>query len=354
MGLPGEDSLKTGGIVIFSLEDITVVVLSRGRERQLLRSIHYWNQTKLRVVILHNTQAPLPTDSFASNIHYIVSEKDFAGRCEIAASEINTRYAIFCADDELLLPSGLSSMGTYLENHLEFSSVGGKTIGVGKYGKNLTATYTYQNMVGYSNLGNSIFERLESHTFGQVDYRTGAMYRLMRTELMTKLLCTFSELSVMSTPYIFEVTGEIVVNGLGKTVYLDELYWVRNWINEQVEHKNWNRRLYFQKWRSSEEYGAERATWIELLTSLSDDTDSYRKFSHIVEGLNQKRRILETRELKAKSKLRNKVPDWPKKIRRNLTPRKLVVNSIDHFLEDQIGSYSETAAELRTALTFLE
>ncbi len=270
------------------------------------------------------------------------------------ASEINTRYAIFCADDELLLPSGLSSMGTYLENHLEISSVGGKTIGVGKYGKNLTATYTYQNMVGYSNLGNSFFERLESHTFGQVEYRTGAMYRLMRTELMTKLLRTFSELSVISTPYIFEVTGEIVINGLGKTVYLNELYWVRNWINEQVEHKNWNRRLYFQKWWSSEDYAAERATWIDLLTALSNDKDSNRKLSHIVEGLNQKRRILETRELKSKSKLRSKIPDWPRKIKRNLTPRKLVVNSADRFFDDQIGNYPQTAAELRIALTFLD
>ena len=157
----------------------------------MLCSIRYWNQTDLRVVILHNTQAPLPAETFASNIRYIVLEKDFAGRCERATSEINTRYAVFCADDELLLPNGLRSMGTYLETHSEIASVGGKTLGVGKYGKYLTASYAYQNMASYSNLGNSLFERLESHTIGQVEYRTGAMYRLMRTELMTKLLQTF-------------------------------------------------------------------------------------------------------------------------------------------------------------------
>jgi hypothetical protein len=151
-------------------------------------------------------------------------------------------------------------MGNYLEQHPEISSVGGATLGVGKYGSTLTANYTYKNMIDYSNLHNSFFERLESHSFGQPEYRTGAMYRLMRAEVMTLLLQTFSGLSKISTPYIFEVTGEIVVNGLGKSIYLNDLYWVRNWINHQVEHKDWNRKLYFQEWWGSEKYSEENIT----------------------------------------------------------------------------------------------
>jgi glycosyltransferase domain-containing protein len=354
VGSPSHHLLETGGFAIFSLKDITVVILSRGRERELSRSIQYWNQTNLNVVILHNTKMPIPQSRLASNISYIVLERDFAARCARAIPEINTRYAVFCADDELLIPSGLSRMGIYLEQHPEISSVGGATLGVGKYGSTLTATYTYQNMIGYSNLHNSYFERLESHSFGQSEYRTGAMYRLMRTEVMILLLQTFSSLSKISTPYIFEVTGEIVVNGSGKSIYLNELYWVRNWINHQVEHKDWDRKLYFQEWWGSEKYAEEREKWIDLLTPLPKDHDSKKRLLRVVGELNEKRKILETRESNSNSNLRSRIPQWLRRIRRNLTPRKSVKNSIDHFIENQLRQSPQLVAELRRTLTFLD
>ena len=354
MGSPSDHLLKTGGFTIFSLEDITVVILSRGREHELSRSIQYWNQTNFKVVILHNTKMPISQSFLASNIRYIILERDYASRCARAIPEINTKYAVFCADDELLIPNGLSTMGNYLEQHPEISSVGGATLGVGKYGSTLTATYTYQNMIDYSNLHNSFFERLESHSFGQPEYRTGAMYRLMRAEVMTLLLQTFSGLSKISTPYIFEVTGEIVVNGLGKSIYLNDLYWVRNWINHQVEHKDWNRKLYFQEWWGSEKYAEEREKWLDLLALLPKEQDSKKRLLRVVGELNEKRKILEIRESNSNSKLRNRIPGWPRRIRRNLTPRKLVKNSIDHFIESKLRQNPQLVAELRRTLTFLE
>jgi glycosyltransferase domain-containing protein len=354
VGSPSDHLLKTGGFTIFSLEDITVVILSRGREHELSRSIQYWNQTNLKVVILHNTKMPISQSSLASNIRYIILEQDFANRCARAIPEINTKYAVFCADDELLIPSGLSTMGNYLEQHPEISSVGGATLGVGKYGSTFTATLTYQNMVDYSNLHNSFYERLESHSFGQREYRTGAMYRLMQTEVMTLLLQTFSGLSKISTPYIFEVTGEIVVNGLGKSVYLNDLYWVRNWINHQVEHKDWNRKLYFHEWWGSEKYVEERKKWIDLLSLLTTEADSKKQIIRVVEELNEKRKILEIRESDSNSKLRNRIPEWPRRIWRNLTPKKSVKNSIDYFIENQLRENPQLVAELRRTLTFLE
>ena len=328
-------------------------MLSRGRESHLSRSVEYWNQTKLKVVILHNTLEPLPADSFASNVRYIVMENDFASRCGRVSSEVNTKYAVMCADDELLLPSGLTTMGTYLDTHPDIASVGGKTLGVGKYGRNLTATYTYQNMANYFNYGETFFDRLDLHTFGQAEYRTGAMYRLMRSDVMRKMLQAFSELSPISTPYIFEVTGEIIVNGLGKTIYLEELYWVRNWINEQVEHRNWDRKLYFHQWWSKAEYANERDSWIDSLTTHVNEKESKIRIFQVVQDLNQKRKILEARELEAKSNLRNRIPKWPRKIKRFLTPRKYVKNNINHLQADLNGRDPKSGVEFSRALAFL-
>ena len=116
-------SQSKGRFEIFSTKEITVVILSRGRESQLRRSVEYWNQTQLRVVILHNTLSPLPANIFESNVAYVVSPTDFASRSKIASGMIQTKYAVLCSDDELLLPSALGRMGQYLEDHKEILSI---------------------------------------------------------------------------------------------------------------------------------------------------------------------------------------------------------------------------------------
>ena len=99
---------------------------------------------------------------------------------------------------------------------------------------------------------------------------------------------------------------------------------------------------------------AEKSKWLNSLSSLLDDHDSTNELSYIIDGLNQKRGMLETREIESKSKLRSKIPNWPRKIKRKLTPQKLVANSVDRFFEDQIEIDPQTVAELRTLLMFLE
>lgn len=354
MRLAADKMFKIGGIIIFSPKDITVVILSRGREKQLLRSVQFWNQTDLRILILHNTQSPLPVDSFAQNVKYIVLEKDFSARCGRAAIEIRSKYAVFCSDDELMLPSGLKAMGIALENNSDIASVGGKAIGIGKYGRYLTATFTYVNMSNYSNYGDTCVKRLENHTIKQDQYRTGAMYRLMRKDVMLSLLSTFSKLSKTSTPYIFEVTAEVIVNGLGKCLYIDNLYWIRNWINDQVQHKEWNRKIYFQDWWDLDEYRDERLRWIELMARTLDIKESNAQITEIIEVLNQKRSILETREKILSERYRAKIPLWVKKIKRYLTPQIFVKNSVEKLVDNEKKLHPETDLELSTALSFLE
>jgi len=61
------------------------------------------------------------------------------------------------------------------------------------------------------------------------------------------------------------VTGEIVVNSMGDCLYLSNIYWIRNWINEAVQHGNWNRKLQFTSWVAEDNYAHEVTNWKSIL-----------------------------------------------------------------------------------------
>ena len=342
-----------GQIEIFSIDQVTVVILSRGRELQLRRSVEYWNNTHLRVLILHNTDSPLPSCLFKHNVTYVVSVTDFASRSKIAAGMIQTKYAVLCSDDELLLPTGLSRMGQFLEDHQEVLSIGGRTLALGKSGSETTATYIYQNMSNYSNFEKSMLQRLMHHTTEQKDYKSGSMYRLMHSDLMTEMLKTFSELSNVSTPYIYEVTGEIIVNGKGQGVYLKELYWIRNWINDQIEHTNWDRKLYFHQWWESVQFRNEHKIWINALQSTLGATLTSEELSEVLDDIFKKRKLLEDHEIARSRGIKNLLPKWVRSAKHRIFQQARGENTLATFMQGINSAEPQIKLELQNAASHM-
>ncbi len=305
------------------------------------------------MVILHNTLSPLPTNLFESNVAYVVSPTDFASRSKIASGMIHTKYAVLCSDDELLLPSTLGRMGQYLEDHKEILSIGGSTLAIGKLGSKTTATFVYQNMLGYCNLEKSVPERLLYHTKGQQDYKSGSMYRLMCSNLMTEMLTTFSQLSNVSTPYIYEVTGEIIVNGKGQGVYLEEIYWLRNWVNEQVEHSNWNRKLYFHQWWGNNFYHNECNLWKKLMQVTLGDSLTPNQLDEVLEDIVEKRRMVEQREIQRSRNTKKFLPKRLRTAKHRLSLKSRRENSFEAFIHQLNSRDPQIKLELQSAVSYL-
>jgi len=351
--LVSSQNLKNStGNAKLSPADITIVILSRGRELQLTRAIQFWRQTEFKTVIIHNTTIPLNLNLAETNVKYIVSQTDYAQRSRLAASSILTKYSILCADDELFLPSGLISMGQFLEENPQFLSVGSGTVGVASSNSKLTLSRTYQNMIGYRNLEETVMDRLNFHTISQVQYRTGSMYRLMRLEVMQKMLMSFSQLSHMSTPYIFEVTAEIIVNGLGKTIYLDDIYWVRNWVNKEVAHTSWDRRLYFYIWWEDDRFKLERTEWCALLQRTLGQNETALSLEEILFDFYNKRKSLEIRELRKSRLIRNHIPAKIKNLGRKVMKWHNKKKTIDEFISEMAVFRPARAAELEKVISY--
>lgn len=330
-----------------------MIILSRGRESQLRRSVEYWNQTQLRVLILHNTLSPLPIDLFESHVTYVVSTTDFASRSKIASEMMQTKYAVLCSDDELLLPSALGRMGQYLEDHEELVSVGGRTLALGKLGSKTTATFIYRNMLGYRNLEKSMPERLIHHTKYQQDYKSGSMYRLMHSNLMAEMLKTFSQLSEVSTPYIYEVTGEIIVNGKGQGIYLEELYWLRNWVNDQVKHSNWNRKLYFHQWWENDYYRNQCNLWKNLMQISLGDSLTPNQLDEVLEDIFEKRRAVEQREIQRSLNTKRYLPKGLRAAKHRLSLKSRRENSFEIVIRQLNSKDPLIRLELQNAVSYL-
>ena len=292
------------------LRDVTVVIMSRGRELELQKTLEYWAKVEISVLVLHNTQKPLQFLKEMPNLKYVVAEIPYGDRCGLVAHHLKTNYAILCSDDEIYVPSALASMKAVMDENPELESVGGLTVAVGNYGPITTGNFTYSRMRQYSNQETSPQNRLNFHFRESSGYKNGAIYRLMRKELMVKTMNLFFQVSSFSTPYIYEVTGEIFVNSQGKSIYIDEVYWLRNWINEPVGHNNWDRKLYYKDWSTLEKYDRQYLQWISIMESSCGVKSS--EFEKIIVKINKLRAESEFHEIEGNKRRGVALPEQVK------------------------------------------
>jgi len=232
------------------LMPVDVIVFSRQRQAKLIRSLRIWSVQPFRFIILDNSTEPLQI-IFPSNINYYhLPNINYGSRANEALKYLRNPYSIICSDDENLIPNSIHQMLDFLRDNDNFASVGGKVMAVYKYGPRLIGTYTYKYMYGYVNTEDDLSTRLKIHfeqdLHGHIPI--GGMYRLFRKEGMVSLLNTFYTARNVSTPYIFQILGEIVSTALGPNHTIDSVYWIRNWNNEISSHIDWNRNKTFSSW----------------------------------------------------------------------------------------------------------
>jgi hypothetical protein len=265
-------------------------------------------------------------------LKYVVAKVSYGERCGLVKDFLNTKYAILCADDEVYIPSALTQMKANMEKEPELQSVGGLTISIGKYGPITTGNFSYSKMRGYQNIENDPIKRLNHHFDSTAGYRNGAIYRLMRTDLMISTMNIFSQLTNISTPYIFEVTGEIFVNSQGRTIYTDDVYWVRNWINDPVGHRNWDRKLYFKDWATQREYHEQFSRWKRIMADAVGLSNS--EFENSLINIIKMRTASENHEINSNLRRNLFLPENLKWLIRTCFMRGSLPNTLEATIKD--------------------
>lgn len=283
------------------LKDLTIIILSRGRERILSKTLDFWNSNDIRTVVIHNSEIGIGQKTEVEGSVYLTSTSNYAVRAGIAATYIATNFAIICNDDELYIPSALEKMILKLNENVEFTSVGGQSLAVSKYGAIITGTLCYKDMWQYENLHETPIDRLSHHLDFSKNH-IGAMFRMLRVGTMIDLLNSLKFSDEISTPYIHEATSEILLTIYGKSLYLNEIYWIRNWQEPEVQHKNWDRKLYFHLWWEGIEFSEQRAKWIAILVKFSLGLIELKDFGEILEKNYKLRKVKELHEQEKRKK----------------------------------------------------
>ena len=212
---------------VFNLEKLTIVVYSYNRQKYLERTIRYWLNFDVRLLILDGSKVKLSCPSLSEKkLKYIHDTRGLYPRMLNSINHINTEFVILACDDEFYLPSVLSACVEFLLKEPSFLSCGGRSIGfrTSKGGKKIFGCEQYPKFRNFCLDDSNVLKRIQSHFS---NYVPAHMYSVMRSNKW-KIICKH----VYEKEYNFfaamELQMEFLIMVSGKSKIISELMWMRN------------------------------------------------------------------------------------------------------------------------------
>ena len=208
------------------LEKLTIVIFTYNRHNYLKRTIDYWSNYNLKLLILDGSNIKFNDPVLKNaNIKYIHNTSSLYDRLLSSIKYIDTEFMILGADDEFYLPSALSSCVSFLIDNSSFSSCGGRAIGFGfDYKSKIFGKQIYLKLKNLNLDQNNPYERIFNHFS---DYVPAHFYSVIRLNKWKKI-CSY----VFQKRYNFSAAHELQVEFLtivsGKSKIIPELMWMRN------------------------------------------------------------------------------------------------------------------------------
>lgn len=267
--------IKLKPILNKELEKLTVVILSKDRNEELSQIINYWSKTPSTIVIIHDTQVPLNSSNFSSNVFYVNSKDHILNRLELALSYIFTPYTVISNDDEILLINPLIKFISYLEREKNIEAVGGQVLAYNWAGNRLLASKIYPFLYNFSNTDQMPINRIMT-TFNIKNVMDLTL--VYRSEQFRNIVSCTKNFSKFTTPSMYEMMFAFFSSYYCRSIRMDDFYWMRNWFTPFQHFDNWDRKLIWSEWCSYQRYKIERTEWkkefISLLKTKTDFSDS--------------------------------------------------------------------------------
>lgn len=261
------------------MASLDVIVFTRNRHHILDRSIKSWSTLPYNFFLLDATETSY-LGEIPKNIRYLhLPGLTYGSRALKASKLLEGDYSIICNDDECYVPSTVNKMINILEMDYLIQSIGGKVVGVFKYGTDIVGDLIYPNMRPLSLRNASKYDYLVEHFMKSRNVPIGGIFRLMRRSKMQLLLEVFSLVRYVKSPYVYQIIGEMVVVLMGPSQILNQVYWIRNFSNEIINDEKWDRTNSFSSWWVDSENEVLRNNIIEWICKTFDiDTGTLIRF----------------------------------------------------------------------------
>lgn len=243
------------------LEDVTIVIPTYNRPRQLLRLLDYYSQDKLSILIADSTIKPFKLPRKFKNVEYYhFPNYPYVKKLPLIYKKVKTKYVVFCADDDFVLSSGINVCINFLEENPDYISAHGHYLRFKEEKSgNISAwpTYLYSlNLDINSNIPSKRVVQLLSN-YAQLLYAT------IRTKEAKRIYSLLEKNSLISNDNLVELTQAILLCIEGKSKVLPILYDVR----ESTPNSAGTYVNSLEVISVDPKYEKEYHTWIQLLIS---------------------------------------------------------------------------------------
>jgi len=250
---------------IKNLEKLTLIILSKNRERELSQVIDYWATTPVRLVIIHDTNNSLNYKNKGSKLVYIKSKDSIIERLYASLDYISTPYAMIANDDEIFLVEPLLKFICYLENKHELEAIGGQVVAYNWAGHKLLGIKIYPFLHNFLNNHKSSINRIKKTFRTKNVMDLTLMYRSHEFKNIVKCCKYFTE---YSTPVMYETMFAFFSSLFCRSVRLNYVYWMRNWFTPFHENKDWDRNLTWKNWCTVEKFQNEVLNWEKSMAAV--------------------------------------------------------------------------------------
>ena len=207
------------------LDKITIVIMSYNRHIYLKRTIQYWSNYNVKLLILDGSDIKFDDPCLMlKNIKYIHNKEGYYNRLLSSVNYIDTDFMILGCDDEFYLPSALSACIEFLTKEDSYSCCGGRAVGFYTLNKMVFGAEQYPKLKNLCLEDDNALNRIESHFS---DYVPAHNYSVIRSD-------KWREISnhIFKKEYNFfaslELQIEFLVMFSGKSKIIPQLMWMRN------------------------------------------------------------------------------------------------------------------------------
>ena len=222
--------------------DVSGLITSYSQRKITLETANYFSEICNEVILVDEEQPYLSEEDVIElkkkDINYIpyeasILEKEYNspyGKRLIAAKNAKNKYVVHSNHDERYTYMGLLASVNELDNDKNLTFCAGQAVAIRSNGNDIYYTRQYKNLCGYQNIDN-LEQRLYNHANA---YSPLAHYSVWQKEsfinVMKKSISVHD--SMPSDTIMEEVIFELAADLVGNSKATNELYWIRNRIND--------------------------------------------------------------------------------------------------------------------------
>lgn len=109
-----------------NLETVSVVIPAHNRSEKLRRVLHYYSQTNIQIIVSDSSDVLFPyLNEFPKLKYFHFPKEQFLKKINNILPYINTKYVVYCADDDFIVPQAIEQCLNFLELHPDYDSAQG-------------------------------------------------------------------------------------------------------------------------------------------------------------------------------------------------------------------------------------